>query len=90
MMTLRQFLEVCGLQKIDLVQGKGRAFSTTPVGTIFVAEKLDWKKNVFITQHQGGEDKAGKSYAHLKGSYWFVNAAVELIGSVSADGLIEE
>jgi hypothetical protein len=83
MMTLRTFLNVCQLEKLDLVKGKGREFATTPVGKIFAASKMDWQKPVFIIQ--AGEDVMSAKGESLAGTYWFCNSAVQVTRTLNAE-----
>lgn len=70
MMTINVFKQICGLTSIDVKGGKGREFASTPIGTVFAMDGIDWTKEVFVIQNDG--KMAGKE--HLKGSYWFVNS----------------
>ena len=83
MMTLKTFLQVCKIEKLDLVKGKGREFATTPIGKVFAASKMDWQKPVFIIQ--AGEDVVSSKGESLAGSYWFCNSAVQVSRTLTAE-----
>lgn len=83
MMTLKMFLDVCKLKEITLLKGKGREFSTTPIGKVFAAEKCDFTKPVYIIQ--AGEDVVSKKGESLAGTYWFCNSAVQVTRTLNAE-----
>jgi hypothetical protein len=78
MLSIEDFKKMCGLEKIKLFKGAGRAFGTTPIGKVFCADKLDWSKDVFVIEGNG-TTKKGDS---LKGTFWFVNAGATLFKEV--------
>lgn len=69
MMPLEQFKRICKLDSIDFIQGKGRAFTSTPVGKLFAAQKLDTSKPMYVCV---AENIPGKP--DLDGSLWLVNS----------------
>lgn len=71
MLTKNQFLDLCGIEELQLFKGKGREFATTPIGKVFAAEKIDWKQPVFVIENDGTKNP------NLKGTFWFVNAAAQ-------------
>lgn len=76
MMTLESFKKICGVAKIELFKGKGRKFAETPVGNVFAAANLDMDSPIFVVRAgKGLYTKTGES---LEGTYWLVNANVEL------------
>jgi hypothetical protein len=80
MMTLEMFKEQCRLTKIDILKGKGREYAGTPIGTVYAAKDLDWKKQVYVAE-AGAEIKTAKGES-LEGTYWFVNSTVQITRSV--------
>ena len=85
MLTKNQFLEMCGIEKLQLFKGKGREFATTPIGKVFAAEGIKWNEPVFVSEHDGKPTKDGKDCTHLKGTFWFVNAAAKASTVVTKD-----
>ena len=55
--------------KIVLFKGDGREFGETPIGKVFVGDKTDWTRDVYVIAGEG-KTKTGQS---LAGTYWFVN-----------------
>jgi retron-type reverse transcriptase len=58
-------------EPVTLLKGKGRMFTNTPYGTIYVANNFDFEKDMYVLF--GGSSlktKAGKS---LEGTLWLVN-----------------
>jgi len=72
MLTKNQFLELCGIEELQLMRGKKREFAVTPIGKVFTAENLDWNKPVFVVENDGVKRP------DLKGTFWFVNSTVTL------------
>lgn len=69
MYALEDFKEMIGVQKIDLYQGKGRPFARVGEHRLFVAEKIDWSKPLFVIE--------GKYEA-----WWICNAGAKLLKTV--------
>lgn len=80
MYTLNGFLDACKLPEIQLLKGSGREFATTPIGKVFVADKCDWSKDVFVIE--AGLDLKSKSGKSLAGTYWFCNAKAQVSRTV--------
>ena len=74
------FKETCELTKLDILKGKGREYATTPIGTVYAAKDLKWDKPVYVTQ--AGDDLKTSTGESLKGTYWFVNSAVQISRTV--------
>ena len=81
MYTLNGFLDACKLPEIQLLKGSGREFATTPIGKVFVAEKCDWSKEVFVIE-AGPEMVSKKTGKSLAGTYWFCNAKAQISRTV--------
>ena len=54
------------LDKIQVMQGKGRKYFSTPEGTVFVGEKVDTKAELFIIA--GAHD-----------ALWCVNSSAQIV-----------
>jgi hypothetical protein len=80
MMTLEMFKDACKLTKLDILKGKGREYASTPIGTVYAAKDLNWDKVVYVTK--AGDDLKTSTGESLKGTYWFVNSAVQITRSV--------
>ena len=80
MMTLEMFKDACKLTKLDILQGKGREYASTPIGTVYAAKDLNWDKAVYVTK--AGEGLKSASGESLANTYWFVNSAVQITRSV--------
>jgi hypothetical protein len=48
MMTLENFKTMVGVETIDLLKGKGRAFAKVGTHQVFAAEGLDTTKEIYV------------------------------------------
>lgn len=80
MMTLDMFKAACNLPKIDILKGKGREYADTPIGPVFAAAKLDWKKPVYVAK--ASADLKTTKGESLAGTFWFVNSLVQITRTV--------
>lgn len=71
-MTLQQFETAVG-EKLTFFKGKGRAFCPTPIGTLYVADSYDPKKQGFVMETSKDSDLAEKR-PELIGTLWICNA----------------
>ena len=71
LMALKQFLAFLGINELNFVKGKGRQFTGTPVGTVFMSSKFDKTKPAFITV--AGADLKTKDGVSLEGTLWLCN-----------------
>ena len=63
------------MPKITLVRGTGRFFASTPIGKVFEANKIDWKKDVYVVE--AGPDIMTKDKKEsLAGTFWFCNSNI--------------
>lgn len=75
MQSLAQFKETIGIEKIELMQGKGRKFANLPDDSqLFVGQKtvVDGSQPLFVIVNDGSTNKA------LEGSLWLVNSTVKV------------
>ncbi len=79
MLSKNQFLEMCGIEQLQLFKGKGREFATTPIGKVFAMEGINWKEEVFVIENDGSTKPA------LKGTFWFVNASAKASTLITKD-----
>lgn len=82
-LPLAQFLKVVNQENLEFMKGKGRQFTSTAVGTVFMAEKFDKKKPAYIAF--GGPDLKTKSGDSLAGTFWLVNSVVTKGDTISAE-----
>jgi hypothetical protein len=80
MMSLQQFLKFINISELEFQKGKGRAFCGTSVGTVFMADKCDRSKQMYITV--AGPNLKTKSGESLEGTLWLVNSTVQLYAVV--------
>lgn len=70
-MALSQFKQFLGITELQFVKGKGRQFTGTPVGVVFVSSKYDKSKPSFITV--AGESLKTANGQSLAGTLWLCN-----------------
>jgi hypothetical protein len=70
-MRFEVFQKLLGNEKLEFFKGKGRAFAPTSVGTLFVSNSYDPKKDGWVMEHSGGD-----GYEHLTGSLWLANTGL--------------
>ena len=83
LLPLADFLRIVGQENLQFLKGKGRQFTSTSVGTVFMAETFDAKKDKYIAF--GGPDLQTKTGESLEGTFWLVNAK----GPLAVGDLIE-
>jgi hypothetical protein len=71
MMALAQFKQFLGITELQFVKGKGRQFTGTPVGTVFMSKDYDKSKPSFVTV--AGESLKTASGESLAGTLWLCN-----------------
>lgn len=76
MMSLKQFLAFLNIEELQFLKGQGRRYCGTPVGTVFMPDKADTKKPLYITV--AGPNLKSKTGESLEGTLWCVNSAVQL------------
>ena len=75
-MPVAQFMEICGIQELQFLKGKGRPFVQTPAGTLFVAQNFDNKKPAFIVK--GGAELRSEKGESLEGTLWLCNSTLQM------------
>lgn len=71
MMALNQFKAFLGITELTFVKGKGRQFTGTPVGTVYMAKNYDKSKPSFITV--ATEQLKTSTGVSLEGTLWLCN-----------------
>ena len=73
-MTFAQFKQAIGQDKLAFVKGKGRAFATTPLGNLYVAESYSEKKDAYVVEAQGIDGRP-----ELDGTLWLCNTSLKSV-----------
>jgi len=66
-----ELIDLLGYEPIVFKQRKRRMYARSPLGTIYVAKGLDWKKDKYVLT--GNKKLATKDGQSLEGTLWLVN-----------------
>ena len=75
MMALAQFKQFLGIKELQFIKGKGRQFTGTPVGTVYMAKDYDKNKDSFVTV-AGDNLKTTVGNQSLAGTLWLCNGTL--------------
>lgn len=94
LITLGAFLEIINADSLKFLKGKGRQFTSTAVGTVFMAAAFKKDEPAYIAF--GGDNLMTKpkldgqgqpipgSEVSLKGTFWLVNSVVQEGDTITA------
>ena len=75
-MPYEQFKKFLKIDKLQFQKGKGREFTGTPVGTLFVASEYTDDRPAFVAV--AGADVKTKEGVSLEGTLWLCNSTLQL------------